>query len=140
MHYLFVPSLDPPSPVQLPTLSQLISSSWEESSKLEGKGRRILGCTGLAVTVLEQYWGNPVTPRLEDNSGMKHSGAGVRKGVKHPHPRGSPFPVELWLLLFGAIPHAPPFPRGSHLPVGEPFEAVVHRQHPVPVDESDPHG
>lgn len=39
-HYLFVPSLDPPSPVQPPTLSQLISSTWGESSKFGGEGRQ----------------------------------------------------------------------------------------------------
>lgn len=45
--YLFVPSLDPPSPVQPPTLSQLISSTWGESSKFGGGG----GGTG------EGFWG-----------------------------------------------------------------------------------
>lgn len=55
--YLFVPSLDPPRPVQPPTISQLISSTWQEgrwgenSSEKAGLGgkRRVVMCTTLST-------------------------------------------------------------------------------------------
>jgi len=100
-----------------------------------------LGCSGLAAAMVERYWGNPVPPaggwrRDEPRQGWGEDGARASPS------RGIPLPSGAVAAAFRgrSPPRAPRFPRGSHLPVGQPFEAVVHRQHPVPVDEADAHG
>lgn len=125
--YLFVPSLEPPSPVQPPTLSQLISSTWGGEAK-------------------HKNWGAGRGEKKEEESfgARRPHCAGRAPILGYPRARlqGEPHPwgLQVWGLHPSPVhPLSPPHFL-THLPKSEPLEAVVHRQHAVPVDEADPHG
>lgn len=82
--HLLVPSLDPPSPVQPPTVFQPISSTWGMKQGVNGVRERS-GVTLAPLSPIRAILGSHNVPWLRDSSRSDPQQCWSLDGVKHPH-------------------------------------------------------